>query len=156
MRKRTLLLLLFTGLSFIVALLLLFSGPRMRFQPSVQAFEEIMPYPPEDAVEFYRAQFDTVNLAFPAASTENLEKGWTYFTYYCSFCHGYDGRGNGEVGKSYMPKPADLSSAKVRNYTNGKLYLATFNGTGHSPVLERVVPYDHRPYILLFIRSEFK
>ena len=155
MRKRIILLLVFAGLSFLVAVTLLMTGPRMRFQPSVNAFEQVMPYPPENATEFFNRQFDTASFVIPAGTNENIEKGHTYYTYYCFFCHGNDGRGNGEVGKSYIPRPADLSGVIRSSFSNGKLYEASFKGTGHSPVLERVVPYEYRPYILLFVRSAF-
>jgi cytochrome c553 len=156
MRKRTKILLTCAGLSFIIAVVLLFSGPRMRFQSSVRAFERTMPYAPDDVVSFYQDYIDTATLAFPAASGENLKKGEVYYSYYCLFCHGYDGKGNGEVGKSYIPKPADLSQDKIRTENIKTLYRYSFKGTGHSPVLERVVPFEHRPYILLYIRSGIK
>jgi cytochrome c553 len=154
MRKRTILLLTFAGLSFIAAAILLMSGPRMRYQPSIRAFETTMPYPPGNSIEFFA--YDTTIASMPVASEENIKKGQTYYIYYCSFCHGNDLKGNGEVGKSYMPKPSDLSGEIIRSYSTEKLYLASFTGTGHSPVLQRIIPYDYRQYILIYLRVGIK
>lgn len=149
-------LLIFAGLSFVTAAILLFTGPRMRFQTSLQAFERTMPYPPDKTVDFYHSPFDTASFTIPAPSKENIDRGWIYYNYYCAFCHGINGKGNGEVGKSYIPKPADLSVDSTIDYNTAELYSASFHGTGHSPVLERVIPYGHRAYILLYIRYGFK
>lgn len=141
------------GIILITVIVLLFTGPRMKYQPSVRAFEMKMPLPPEDVVSFNHRKFDPGNSSFPSPTKENLYKGKVYYSYYCIFCHGADGRGNGEVGKSYNPKPADLKSSAA-NFE--ELYYKSFTGIGHSPVLERVVPYNHRTYILAYIREEFR
>jgi cytochrome c553 len=138
----------------ITVTILLFTGPRMRYQPSVRSFDKEMPLPPEDAVSFNHVKFDPRTVTFPAATKENIEKGKTYYTYYCIFCHGADGKGNGEVGKSYIPKPTELKN--VAGIAHDQLYYLSFTGIGHSPVLERVVPYQHRAFILMFIQEEFK
>jgi hypothetical protein len=142
----------FLFLITIVVIVLLFTGPRMKYQPSVRSFEREMPLPPEDIVSFNQKNFDFNTASFPSLTKENLKKGKVYYSYYCIFCHGEDGRGNGEVGKSYTPKPADLK--KLSPLTDfEQLYSKSFKGTGHSPVLERVIPYNHRPYILEYIKD---
>jgi cytochrome c553 len=138
----------------ITVTILLFTGPRMSYQPSVRSFDEEMPLPPEDVVSFSHQKFDPRTVTFPVITKENLEKGRIYYTYYCVFCHGTDGKGNGEVGKSYIPKPAELKN--IAGLEKDQLYYKSFTGIGHSPVLERVVPYKHRPFILVFIQEEFK
>lgn len=140
----------------IVVVVLLMTGPRMRFQPSVQAFERKMAYSPENITPFFYCQFDTTTMVIPAESEENILRGRTYYEYYCYFCHGRQGDGNGEVGRSYVPKPADLSVGSLSKLSSGKLYEASFTGTGHSPVLERVIPYEHRPFILRYLMHEFR
>jgi len=70
----------------------------------------------------------------------------------CLACHGEDGHGDGPVGDSYMPVPADLHRESVRRMADGELLLAMLTGTGHAPVLERVVNPDHRWYLVTFTR----
>jgi hypothetical protein len=152
MIKRHLILLsIFLAVMVVIILILLMSGPRMRTQPSIKSFEMKMPDPPDNVVYFNHRKFDPSSLVLPDATEENLKRGGAYYDYYCTFCHGEDGRGNGEVGMSYHPKPADLTSDSIPMYSAERLYYACFTGTGHSPVLERVVPYAHRPYILAYI-----
>lgn len=153
MKKKFLILFGVLGLAFMVtAIVLLLSGPRMKNQPSVQAFDTIAALPPEDAVFLDHEPFDASEMKLPAINAANLERGKVYYGYYCIFCHGDDGRGNGPVGQSYVPKPADLRRDSVRLYDIEKLYYSTFTGTGHSPVLERVIPEHQRPFILAYIR----
>lgn len=141
---------------FITVTILLFTGPRMRYQPSVRSFEKIMPLPPEVIVSYNHRKFDPRNVSFPSPTKENLFKGKIYYSYYCIFCHGSDGKGNGEVGKSYTPKPSDLTKDSIALFNIERLYYKSFTGTGHSPVLERVVPYEHIKFILAYVRNGFK
>ncbi len=156
MIKRHLILVsVFAIVLILIVLILLMSGPRMRYQPSVKSYEMEMALPPEDIVPFDHRKYDPA-VTLPVANSKNISRGIIYYSYYCVFCHGDDGKGNGEVGKSYLPKPADLTRDSIRRYNIEKLYYASFTGTGHSPVLERVVPYEHRPYILAYIRHGFR
>ena len=61
--------------------------------------------------------------------------------------------GNGPVGESYFPAPADLRTGKVSHYSDGRLLRAMLTGIGHEPVLERVVPPRHRWCLVLYVRS---
>ena len=41
------------------------------------------------------------------------DRGRVYYNYYCVFCHGDNGQGDGPVGYSYMPAPTDLHAPKI-------------------------------------------
>jgi len=84
---------------------------------------------------------------------ENVARGAVYYQYYCVFCHGETGNGDGLVGESYVPTPADLGQAKFATYSDGELLRACLLGTGHAPVLERVVAPEHRWYLVLYARQ---
>ncbi len=140
----------------VVAAVLLFTGPRMRNQPSLRAFETAVNLPSENSVFYSHNKFSPENIQLPDATIENLAKGRTYYGYYCIFCHGSDGKGNGPVGKSYTPKPADLTSDSLRKYSTADLYRSSFTGIGHEPVMERVVPTQFRKYILTYVIEEFE
>lgn len=144
------------GLAVAVAVvLLLFSGPRMRTQPSLKAFQSKVNLPPGSSVPYTPAGPVDSPVEVKEATATSTEKGKTYYGYYCVFCHGEDGKGNGPVGESYMPRPADLTSDSIRNYSLSKLYDASFTGIGHSPVLENVIPGEHKSSILIYLKEGF-
>ena len=150
MRKRLIIIRTVGAIATIVLLVVLFTGPRMRNQPSIQPFESIINLPEEDAVPFYNESTNSKSSEVPI-NEQNIARGKVYYGYYCVFCHGQDGKGDGLVGVSYIPKPSDLT--RLKTYDSVQLNEALFSGIGHSPVLERIIPAEHLPYILLYVRS---
>ena len=147
--------LLFAGLFGYV----LYKGPRMTAQHHIREFQMIMPgraagtatVVPHDRLT---AAAGAGTLKNPLqASAGNLAAGRVYYQYYCVFCHGDSGAGDGPVGDSYTPKPADLRSKRTAGYSDGNLLRAMLTGVGHEPVLERVVAPGHRWHLVLFVRS---
>jgi mono/diheme cytochrome c family protein len=136
-------------------LYLMFTGPHMIAQPHVLSFERKMPLPPEGIVTVERdykklpSQATAGSLKNPLPSTkENISRGKVYYGYYCLFCHGENGNGNGLVGQSYMPRPADLRKSGITEERDGIILRKMLTGPGHEPVLARVVPPDHRWYLV--------
>ncbi|BCS54203.1 cytochrome C [Geobacter sp. SVR] len=136
----------------------LYNGPRMTVQPHIRAFQAILPplpagvatvEPPDRLPEAGQAARDVSPLE---SSSTNRERGRIYYHYYCVFCHGEQGAGDGPVGQSYQPVPADLHSARIGRYGDGQLLRAMLTGIGHEPVLERVVPPGHRWYLVQYVR----
>ena len=138
---------------------ILYKGPRMTTQHHVRDFQMIMPARPAGAVtvvppDKLPSAGQTAQLQNPLQSnTENVTRARVYYQYYCVFCHGDSGAGDGPVGQSYIPRPADLRTKKVAGYGDGQLLLSMLTGIGHEPVLARVVPPEHRWYLVLFVRS---
>jgi mono/diheme cytochrome c family protein len=150
---------------------LLFTGPRMFVQPNIRPFQAILPampantVPVTDVIEPLPVENATLpgdasfklklqSLANPVASTqENRARGKIYYGYYCGFCHGENGDGTGPVGFSYHPVPADLRSPKVRAMTDGEILVSMLTGTGHAPVLQKIVPSEYRWYLALYVRG---
>jgi hypothetical protein len=139
---------------------LLFTGPRMRTQINIRPFQAQMPAIPEgavpvvDTIERLPDEQQAKMLSNPLEKTPaNYARGKVYYGYYCVFCHGETGAGDGPVGYSYVPAPSNLRSAKVESLSEGRLLRAILTGTGHDPVLERVVPPEHRWYLELYTRS---
>jgi len=147
------------ALLIVPALVLLFIGPRMKVQPRIRAFQEAAPLPPKGVVPvdgLVRAPTaaEAKALTNPLAATAtNLLRGKVYYGYYCQFCHGATGSGDGPVGQSYVPAPALLKSARVQSLSDGELLRAMLTGPGHEPALERVVPPAHRWFIVLYLRD---
>lgn len=139
---------------------ILVKGPRMTVQTKFRDFQMIPPPPPAGSVsvvpggERLPAPGETAGLKNPLPGTRlNLAAGAVYYRYYCVFCHGDGGAGDGPVGNSYVPRPADLRSPRLASYRDGDLLRASLTGIGHEPVLERVVPPEQRWHLMLFIRS---
>ena len=142
----------------------------MLVTPHIRSYQAAMPLPPEKSVPTTR-QYEplptaaqAVNLTNPLAATpDNIAAGKVGYGYYCVQCHGQGGLGDGPVGESFIPIPANLRSAKVQGYSDGQLLRAMLTGAGHSPlrselsqqrpVLEYVVLPEHRWYLVLYVRS---
>ena len=136
-----------------------FTTPRMRIQENIRNFEAVMPLAPAESVPLERTDYLPDGKRTPAIdltiekTRENIAKGAVYYSYYCVFCHGDSGDGEGPVGKSYMPKPTNLMSMQLENMKDDDLLRAMLLGTGHEPVLNRVVPHEYYGYLVLFVRS---
>jgi mono/diheme cytochrome c family protein len=141
----------------------LYEGPRMRTQSNVRAYQvEVPPMPagavpagtpdaaPNGKAPTAEAAAGTTNPV--PASEESVARGKVYY-HYCVFCHGDTGDGNGPVGQSYVPKPADLRTPKIVGYSDGQMLRAMLVGVGHEPVLEKVVPDEHRWSLVNYLRT---
>ena len=137
----------------------LIMGPRMRVQIHMLPYEALMPAPPTGSVPVdlepkLPAAAAAERLENPIAdSPEALARGKVYYGYYCVFCHGEDGLGNGPVGQSYMPAPTNLHKTELAGYSDGRLLRAMLTGIGHEPVLPRVVRPEYRWYLVRYVRE---
>jgi mono/diheme cytochrome c family protein len=128
----------------------LFIGPRMRIQPNIRPHQAVFAPLPANLAPY------STPAGPPAASMpadQALAAGKVYYGYYCAFCHGAAGRGDGPVGESYTPAPADLRTAAVRGYSDAQLERAMLTGPGHEPVLEQVVWPAYRPALMAYVRQ---
>lgn len=143
----------------VVAIYFVLESPRMYRQPNFRTFNSIFPPPPAVSKPQLESGFDLRQIPSPnsknpiASTTENIAKGKTYYSYYCIFCHGEKGDGEGPVGMSYTPVPADLRQDKIAKLDDAALYKAMLTGIGHEPVLEKVVLPAHRWYVVMYIRE---
>src|SRR5689334_2848032 len=116
--------------------LVLYEGPRMRVQHHIREFQMSLPgipagTQPVTAVERLPSAAQAAQLKNPLpGSPENLARARVYYTYYCVFCHGDGGAGDGPVGQSYIPRPADLRAPKVAVSRDGDLLRSMLTGTG--------------------------
>lgn len=142
----------------VIAVVLIFSGPRMKDQQAVNTYERKMPLPPALSVPVQGnmpmapTPDDQDSFTLPPATEANLARGEVLYGYYCVYCHGEKGKGNGPVGHSYLPIPTDLGSSQVTGKSDGDLLQAMLTGNGHEPVLARVVLNEHRPALALYVR----
>jgi hypothetical protein len=138
---------------------LMFVNPRMRVQDKATPYRAVVPRVPEQIVpvEVVAAPEPLaleVQGPNPQPDTEQTRRiGQVHYGNYCRFCHGRDGRGDGPVGHSYVPTPADLTAAPVQSLSDAALYRAMLTGVGHGPVLPYVIPPDAPWYIVRYVRS---
>lgn len=148
------------GLGVLVYFYIMFQGPRMQVQPSIRTYERTMPLPAESIVPVepderaVPSAEQAAGMQNPLPDTEqNRDRGKVYYEYYCVFCHGQSGQGDGPVGYSYMPAPADFHDPKVLKKSNGELMRSMLTGAGHEPVIPRIVLPGHRWYLVMYIRA---
>ena len=163
MRIRTLVAVIFLAGVVIVAgtaLYLMFSGPRMRVQPKVFFYQTRLPAVPAGIVPVSVTSREVPSAQAvsqwknPLPDTQRSRRtGQVYYGYYCAFCHGRTGQGDGPVGQSYSPAPTDLTSPQVQALSDGELYRAILTGVGHDPVLPLVIDPNDRWYLVSYVRS---
>jgi len=139
--------------------LVLYKAPRMRVQEHIRSYQMLQPPLPEGVVpvdlpEQLPSAEQAASVKNPLSdSDKNRYAGAVYYQYYCIFCHGSSGVGDGPVGESYTPRPADLRSERIAALPDGELLRRMLSGVGHEPVLEKVIPTRYRWYIVLYMRS---
>lgn len=145
-----------------VIVTLLFTGPHMTFQPKYPALQSILPGVAKGSIPleyqpFHRKVEENREIAADAFSIENGKRAYSL---YCQFCHGLRGDGNGPVGESYVPRPADLRSDRIRAMDDTTLYISMLRGVGHEliinsdtfPVLDRIVDPQYRSYLIIYVK----
>ncbi|MBI2524798.1 MAG: cytochrome c [Candidatus Rokubacteria bacterium] len=70
----------------------------------------------------------------------------------CISCHGAKGKGDGAAAAALNPKPADWTSKKVQDETDGELFWKISSGRGAMPPWKHL-PENDRWAVVHFIRS---
>jgi len=65
--------------------------------------------------------------------SEASAKGKNLFNAQCFTCHGTDGKGDGPAAVSLKPKPANLTSARIQNQSDGAIFWKITNGYSPMP-----------------------
>ena len=81
-----------------------------------------------------------------------MEQGEKVAKINCVSCHGTKGKGDGVAAVALNPKPADWTSAKVQDETDGELFWKITNGRGAMPAW-RHLPESDRWALLRYIRT---
>ena len=135
---------------------------RMRETPAVRPYEEpllkmeagLVPVNGGEAVYRSTAGIDLIS-PFKMEDSTIIARGKAVFLTFCAQCHGYSYDGNGTVGQSFKPLPADLRSSKVQATSEGKLFKSISYGIpgGRQPALETTVTIDDRWHVVAFVKS---
>jgi predicted CXXCH cytochrome family protein len=122
-RNSLLLLSVFAILALVSAILLIRRGFRATSEPST--FEKVLAR-------------NVRNFAIPArernrknpfeVNSRNVMEAREHFVARCSTCHGSDGRGQTQMGRSLYPRVPDLLSPQTQNLTDGEIHYIIENG----------------------------
>ena len=86
-------------------------------------------------------------------SKASVEQGKLAYGYYCVHCHGPKADGNGTVGQSFVPLPADLTSQPVQEQSDGELCAKIRLGFKRHPKLFATVSDEDTWAVVMYIRS---
>lgn len=87
-----------------------------------------------------------------AASPKAVEQGKKVAGVNCISCHGKGGKGDGAAAAALSPKPADWTSKKVQDESDGELFWKITTGRGAMPAW-RHIPESDRWALVQFIRT---
>jgi len=132
---------------------------RFKDQEALRAYKVEMPampngsIPVRDSIQILRTT-KPQDLHNPILFTrESAETGRERYGYFCVMCHGTKADGNGTVGQSFYPLPANLAGPYVQKQSDGELFYKIYFGFKRHPQLIHTVAGDDRWLIINYIRS---
>ena len=135
---------------------------RMRETPGVKPHEApllvqepgIVPIHGGDAIRRLTPPADLISPLNMNAST-TIARGKNLYRVYCAQCHGINYDGNGTVGQSFQPLPANLRRPDVQSKSEGELFQSISFGIsgGRQPALDTTILPDDRWHIIAFVQS---
>ena len=84
---------------------------------------------------------------------KTLEAGKKLAQINCVTCHGPDGKGTGPAAAALNPKPADWTSKKVQDESDGELFWKISNGRGAMPAWKATLSESDRWTMVHYVRS---
>ena len=87
-----------------------------------------------------------------AAGKKAVEQGEKVAKVNCASCHGAKGKGDGAAAAALNPKPADWTSKKVQDETDGSLFWKISTGRGAMPPWKHL-PENDRWALVHYLRS---
>ena len=128
--------------------------------PAFKPQEEPVRLPPKDSIptkgmEHNPSRAEAAKLNNPVEPTEwNLSKGKELYGIFCVPCHGASGKGDGPVGKKYVPTPADLGpSSHGAHHSDGELFFVISSGSGGMPAFRADLTPVERWKIIRYLRT---
>ena len=132
---------------------------RMNDQESVRTYKKEIPDMPPETIPItgglqILGSANPKDLKNPLPYTqETVDQGKEAYFYFCVQCHGPRADGNGTVGQSFAPLPANLGDAGVQRQSDGELFSKISLGFGRHPPLASTVSEPDRWAVVNYIRS---
>ncbi len=113
--------------------------------------------PPKDIIELVQARLAAGRfLVNPIPkSPESLTRGREMYELHCLVCHGEQGRGDGPVGKKFVPQPMELNLDYVQLQPDGQLFYTISHGSLRMPAYRQAIPSEDRWHLVNFIKEMF-
>lgn len=136
---------------------------RMRETPAIRPYEKpllvmdsgtVSLVDPEAGYRF--AEASSLSSPLLPADTAVLSRGKAVYATFCQQCHGSHMDGNGTVGQSFSPLPADLRASRVQGLTDGVLFQHIsygIGGSGRQPALATTLRTGDRWSVIAYIKS---
>ena len=86
------------------------------------------------------------------ASAKAIQQGQKVAQVNCVSCHGKSGKGDGAAAVAIYPKPADWTSKKIQDESDGELFWKITTGRGAMPSW-RHLPESDRWALVQYIRT---
>jgi mono/diheme cytochrome c family protein len=132
---------------------------RMKEQESVNTYETRLPEMPAGAIPV-EGGLQMVRAAAPETLRNPLpfdkatvSRGEAEYGHFCAMCHGARADGQGTVGQSFYPLPANLRSPEIQRQSDGQLFLVISFGGRRSPPLAHTIAESDRWAIIHYVRS---
>lgn len=110
--------------------------------------------PPRDISELVLARLDAAAIPNPVeADADSVARGRVIYETHCLACHGGQGRGDGPVGRKYVPPPMDLTFDYVRNHADGRLYYTITHGGVVMPPYRQAIDPQDRWHLVNYIKK---
>ncbi len=113
--------------------------------------------PPKDIIELVRARLEAGRtLVNPIRkSPESLARGRQMYERHCLICHGEQGRGNGPVGRQFVPQPMELNLDYVQLQPDGQIFYTISHGSIAMPFYRQAIAAEDRWHLVNFIKEAF-
>jgi hypothetical protein len=131
----------------------------MRDDEAVQAYNQEFPQMPKKTVPvdggiWIEREANPMELENPLPEDSKIISwGWERYGFYCVQCHGPKLDGNGTVGQSFAPLPANLTSSRVQELSDGEIFYRIRFGFNRHPVLYSTVTDSETWAIVRYLRS---
>ena len=131
----------------------------MRDDEAVQAYNEEFPQMPKKTIPvdggiWVEREANPMELVNPLADNSKMVAwGWERYRFYCVQCHGPMLDGNGTVGQSFAPLPANLKSSQVQEQSDGEIFYKIRFGFNRHPPLYSTLTKDETWAIVRYVRS---
>ena len=123
------------------------NGIGMRAPVAGTVARGFLPYAYANDAEAATAQVNPMPLS-PAA----LDRGRDRYDIFCRPCHGIYAEGNGTLTAAF-PKAPSLHSARVRGWTDGRIYHVLTTGQNAMPAYARQIGREDRWRIIHYLRA---
>jgi len=113
--------------------------------------------PPKDIIELVRARLEAGRtLVNPIRkSPQSRARGRQMYERHCLVCHGEQGRGNGPVGRQFVPQPMELNLDYVQLQPDGQIFYTISHGSIAMPFYRQAIAAEDRWHLVNFIKEVF-